>query len=118
MMTSHVSKSNSSFLDTGASHHIVKDKRLLNDYEILPKVIRLETSKKGVYLNLVGRGTLEYSMESQTVTITEVYFSPDANANLISNAVFDSKGGKTRIEKVVVELFTKYDELFLRGLKR
>lgn len=32
--------------------------------------------------------------------------------------MFDSKGGKTRIENGVVELFTKYDELFLRGLKR
>jgi hypothetical protein len=52
------------------------------------------------------------------VTITEVYFSPDAHANLLSNAVFDSKGGETRIENGVVEFFTKNDELFLRGLKR
>ena len=117
MMATKDSPIDQIFLDSGSSHHIARNKSLLHNYESLQTPIRLETSKSGSFLSLIGKGDLKYKMDCQEVIIKDIYFCPEANANLLSNSVLDRKGALTTISKGIVKLYTHTNELFMCGTR-
>ena len=56
-------------------------------------------------------------MDCQEVIIKDIYFCPEANANLPSNSVLDRKGALTTISKGIVKLYTPTNELFMCGVR-
>ena len=63
------------YVDSGASHHITKDLTNLHDYQLLHALIRLETSKNGVFITLLENDTLKYTLNDTDVTIADVHYS-------------------------------------------
>jgi hypothetical protein len=103
------------YLDSACSHHISSDLSLLFDYVDLESPELLETSKKGVFIQLVGKGTLRYEQDGTLVEIHDVFYSPDSNANLFSNSVFDDKKARTVIESGRITLTTSNGQVFMQG---
>jgi hypothetical protein len=103
------------YMDSACSHRISSDLNLLFDYVELETSEVLETSKKGVFIELVGKRTLRYQLYGTLVEIKNVFDSPDTNANVFSNSVLDDKEAKTVIENDQITLSTSYNHVFMRG---
>lgn len=115
MMASDQQEKFSFFLDSGSSHHITIDRSILFDYATLEEPIRLGTSKSGSYITLIGRGKIKFVAKDRNIEIKDVFYSTNANANLLSNSVLDSKGAKTLIEQGKVILTTADRIEFMTG---
>ena len=102
-------------LDSGSSHHITIDRSILFDYSNLEEPIQLGTSKQGSYITLVGKGKMKFHVNNRNIEIKDVFYSTNANANLLSNSVLDAKGARTLIEKGKVSLKTADGTEFLTG---
>ena len=49
------------YLDSGASHHITRNRSLLHNYKALGQPLRLGTSKAGTFISLIGVGDICYT---------------------------------------------------------
>lgn len=84
-------------LDSGATEHIIKDRKLTVGFKRLREPIRINTAKAGDHIMATMRGNLKLiSPEGVRGTITDVLFAPELHVNVLSVAKLQS-GGNTII---------------------
>lgn len=82
-------------LDGGSTHHVSNALTSLMNYESLPSPIKLNTAAHGDNACIVGRGTLRVpTTDGAHYDLTEVFYSPQATATLISQAALIEQGAK------------------------
>jgi transposase InsO family protein len=114
---SKVDKKNVFYLDSACSHHISTSASILFDYQVLESPELLETAKEGVFIELIGKGKVRYAYCGTEVEISDVYYSPESNANLFSSSVFDDKGAMTLLGNKQATLKTGSGGIFMKGVR-
>ena len=70
------------FLDSGCSNHMSGDQELFTSLNTNFKhSVKLENDKR---IEVVGKGNVKLILNSTTYTITDVYYIPELNNNLLS----------------------------------
>jgi hypothetical protein len=89
-------------LDSGATSHLTANRALLFNYEEIPP-IPFRTAKREVSFTAVGKGHAKLIFKNHTgdfaVTLTEVLYAPDCDANLISVSILGDKGVTVTFDK-------------------
>lgn len=98
-------------LDSGCSHHMVKDENMLIDVKTLDKPITVIVAKKGHQIVLSKKGNLRLQTivngELVNVFIEEVYYCPELSHNLFSIGSIEKRGGKVIFERGTASIVVK-----------
>ena len=85
-------------LDTGASHHMARDKKMFSDY--LPCDRAFKTANPDTPLRAIGVGTIKgriYNGDQwNMIELTDVYHVPTASSNLLSPKQVFLRGGEVQ----------------------
>lgn len=96
-------------LDSGCSHHMVKDKDLLVNLKTLANPILVTIAKRNQQITLTEKGNLPVRtvVNGREVKglIQEVYCSPDLAHNLLSIGCIEKRGGKVIFENGKATIF-------------
>lgn len=94
----YTARPNSWALDSGCTSHITMNKDWLFDYREIEPIRFLSANKEG-YFNAIGKGKVNVAFLDRTsrevlfrVTLTDVLYSPEIGANLMSVAQLDTHG--------------------------
>ena len=80
-------------VDSGASHHCVTDKSVLNDFRTHEKPIPVSLAKNTIYLSALGEGSLtilvQYGKFSHILQLVRVQFIPELSEHVLSVRKFN-----------------------------
>jgi hypothetical protein len=99
------------YLDTGASFHMIKDLKYLQNFIQEPETIYVADGRK---LSSPGHGTLLMrNAFGNQVTLSKVYFIPSLSSNLISVSALDKHGTRLSVYNSKARIISKTGDTVL-----